>query len=101
MEKHKTVQEVFYLDEGEIENMIRFSKTDYLAKSLSFYRSVKQKPIGQLSDKQTVWLTKLRDMMLEKERKRINRNIQYQPKKRFTLWPKKTSQGWVWFFYYE
>lgn len=101
MDKSKTVQEVYYLDESELENMARFSKTDYIDKSLKFYRSVKLKPVSQLSEKQVIWLNKLRDMMLDRERKRLKFNLQYQPKKRFTLWPKKVGDGWVWLFYYE
>lgn len=95
------VQEAFYLDEVELEKMARFAKNDYLQKSLNFYRSVKTKPVDQLSDKQLVWLNKLSLMMTERDRKKVNNNIKYQPQKKFTLFPKKTYQGWVWLTYYE
>lgn len=97
----KTVQEIYYLNEQEMENMARFSKSDYIDKSLKFYRSVKHKPLNQLSTKQVEWLNRLRTMLEDRERKRINKNLKYLPQKKFTLWPKKTSVGWVWLTYYE
>jgi hypothetical protein len=101
MEPGKTVKEIYYLDENELREMGRFAKTDYIAKSLKFYQSVKDKPVSQISPKQVDWLNKLRDMLLKREQYRQQRNQKYQPQKRFTLWPKKVHGEWVWLTYYE
>lgn len=101
MEQGKKVKEIYYIDENELLEMSRWSKTDYVTKSLKFYQSVKEKPISQITPKQVDWLNKIREMLLKREQQRLKRLEKNQPQKRFTLIPKKVRGEWVWLTYWE
>lgn len=95
----KKVAQVYYIDEALLESLAQRSKGKFFAASHKFYQSVKQQPVSALSPKQTQWLIKLVQILEERERKL--RQPKNRVRKKFTWFPKKTPQGWVWFTYYE
>lgn len=97
------VSQRYFIDEGQLDDLAQKSKTDFFSSSLKFYRSVKDKDVTTLTPKQVQWLTKLKDIVDEKNRKQVNFNIRDQQsrQRKFTLFPKKTKYGWVWLYYYS
>lgn len=95
------VSQRYFIDEGQLDDLAQKSKTDFFSSSLKFYRSVKDKDVTELTPKQVQWLTKIKDILDEKNRQQVVSNIRSQSlrERRFTLFPKKTKYGWVWFFY--
>lgn len=98
------VSQIFYVDENQLEDLgVKFSNEYYIA-SLQFYRSVKNKNVEDLSEKQIQWLQKIvqiqekqaLNLKNEKEQKSLNYKL-----KKFTLFPKKGKNGWVWLYYFE
>jgi hypothetical protein len=62
MDAMLTVEESYDIYEDSLYDKIA-AEGDYWTASLSFYKQVKEKPIGELSDKQKAWLQKINDSL--------------------------------------
>ena len=100
------VKQAYALDEVFLEDLAqKETKSQFFSSSLKFYRSVKEKNMQDISKKQKKWLDQVRDILEDKARKQVQKNVQKNERVRatkcFTWLPKKTEQGWVWFTYYK
>jgi hypothetical protein len=59
MENNRTAGDVYQFDDSEIDE--RAASSEYWVGVAGFWHSVKDKPVAELTKKQTDWLTKIED----------------------------------------
>ena len=98
---HKTVKQVFYIDENFLTDCAEKEvKGDYFKSSLAFYQRVKDKAVKDISKSQQSWLYNLSGVLQQKMKRQLQKPVYKQKVKKYAWLPKKTNKGWVWMTHY-